>query len=113
MYNALGIGCARRVAVGGLSTPSRGLGVSVSEGMDMKGIALGLAIAGVAAFGFTGAASAQQAPEEVGAVAVYCYELGFGVSDCSNAVSEALVNETVGSVNAQLAGAGIDFVVGN
>lgn len=111
MYNALGIGYARRVAVGGPFTPSRGLGVSVSEGMDMKGIALGLAIAGVASFGFAGAASAQQAPEEVGAVAVFCVELGFGISDCSQAVETALVAETVGSVNAALADAGIMYVV--
>ena len=111
MYNAVGIGYARRVAVGGLPTSSHGLGVSVSEGMDMKGIALGLAFAGVAAFGFGGVASAQQAPEEVGAVAVFCYEVGFGISDCSQAVETALVAETVANVNAALADQGIVFVV--
>ncbi len=111
MYNAVGIIHARRVAVGGLSTMSLGLGVSVSEGMDMKGIALGLAVAGVAAFGFAGAASAQQAPEEVGAVAVTCYDLGFGIGDCSQAIETALVVETVGAVNAALSDAGILYVI--
>jgi hypothetical protein len=111
MYNAVGIRHAWRVAVGGLSTMSLGLGVSVSEGMDMKGIALGFAIAGVAAFGFAGAASAQQAPAEVGAVAETCYELGFRISDCSQAIETALVVETVGNVNAALADAGILFVI--
>jgi hypothetical protein len=111
MYNALGIGYARRVAVGGLSTSSTGLGVSVSEGMDMKGIALGLAVAGAAAFGFTGVASAQQAPAETGAVAVFCVELGFGGGECGEAVANALVAETVASVNAGLADLGIEYVV--
>jgi hypothetical protein len=80
--------------------------------MDMKkGIALGLAVAGVAAFGFGGAASAQQAPEEVGAVAVFCYEQGFTISDCSQAVETALVVETVDAVNAALAEQGLGYVV--
>lgn len=111
MYNAVGIRHARRVAVGGLSTMSLGLGVSVSEGMDMKGIALGLAIAGVAAFGFGGVASAAEAPAEVGAVQVTCLELGFDGTECTEAVADALAAGVAGEINGALADSGIDYVV--
>lgn len=111
MYNAVGIRHARRVAVGGLSTMSLGLGVSVSEGMDMKGIALGLAVAGVAAFGFAGAASAAEAPAEVGAVQIKCLELGFDGTECTEAVADALAAGVAGEINGALADSGIDYVV--
>ncbi len=79
----------------------------------MKGIALGLAFAGVAAFGFTGTASAYQSPGTVAGVTVFCHEVGYQLHECSDAVKVALNDEYLGAVNAALAGAGIDYVAHN
>jgi hypothetical protein len=80
--------------------------------MDMKGIALGLAVAGVAAFGFAGTAAASEAPAEVAAVTILCWDLGYDGTACMQAVSGALAGGIVGATNANLAAAGIDYVVG-
>lgn len=77
----------------------------------MKVITLGIAIAGVAALGFGGTASAQEAPAEVGAVQVTCLELGFDGSECTDAVTTAVAAGIAGAVNANLADAGIDYVL--
>ncbi|MFM9106490.1 MAG: hypothetical protein ACKOWF_07305 [Chloroflexota bacterium] len=79
----------------------------------MKGIALGFAVAGVAAFGFTGVASAYEAPNEVAAVTVLCHEVGYQLHECSDAVKVALNDGYMAEVNAALAAAGIDYVAGN
>ncbi|MGI9254263.1 MAG: hypothetical protein ACR2J8_10985 [Thermomicrobiales bacterium] len=85
--------------------------MSVSEGMDMKGIALGLAVAGVAAFGFAGVAAAAESPSEVGAVTTFCIDLGYDSHDCQHAVKDAIAGEVVAATNANLAAQGIDHVV--
>ncbi len=79
----------------------------------MKGIALGLAVAGVAAFGFSGVASAAESPAEVAAVTVFCHEVGYQLHECGDAVKVALNDGVIGATNANLAAAGIDYVVGN
>lgn len=79
----------------------------------MKGIALGLAVAGVAAFGFTGVASAYESPAEVAAVTILCHEVGYQLHECGEAVMVALNDSYIGDVNAALAAAGIDYVANN
>jgi hypothetical protein len=85
--------------------------------MDMTGIAirrglrLGAAVAGLAALGFAAPASAQEAPAEVAAVEIVCIDLGFDTSECTSAVSSALVTGIEGATNANLAAAGIGVVV--
>jgi len=80
--------------------------------MDMKGIALGLAIAGVATVGFTGVASAYEAPAEVAAVTILCWDAGYHHADCHDAVRVAVDAGEIDRVNAGLEAAGIDHRVG-
>lgn len=77
-----------------------------------RGLRFGIAAAGIAVFGFAGGVSAQQAPNEVGAVGVACIDLGYGISPCQQAISTALVSDIVDATNANLADQGIIYVVG-
>jgi hypothetical protein len=85
--------------------------------MDMTGIAirrglgLGVAVAGVAAVGFAAPTSAQEAPAEVAAVEIVCIDLGFDTSECTEAVGDAVAAGVAGATNANLAAAGIGYVV--
>lgn len=77
----------------------------------MNRIALGLAAAGVAAIGFGGAASAAESPQEIAAVNIMCWDLGYDHHDCNEAVEQAVVLGVESATNAGLAGAGVDYVV--
>lgn len=76
-----------------------------------RGLRMGAAVAGLAALAVAAPASAQEAPAEVAAVEIVCIDLGFNTSDCTGAVTTALAGGIVGATNANLADAGIGYVV--
>lgn len=78
----------------------------------MKGIALGLALAGVATVGFTGVASAYEAPAEVAAVTILCWDAGYHHHDCHDAVRVAVDAGHIDAVNAHLESIGTPHRVG-
>lgn len=77
----------------------------------MKRIALGLVAAGVAAVGFAGSAMAAESPQEIAAVNILCWDLGFNHRDCNEAVEQAVVVGVESAVNAGLSSNGVDYVV--
>ncbi len=76
-----------------------------------RGLGLGVAVAGLAMLGVAAPASAQEAPAEVAAVEIVCIDLGFNTSECTEAVSDALAAGIADATNANLAAAGLGFVV--
>jgi len=77
----------------------------------MNRIALGLVAAGVAAVGFGGVAAAAESPQEIAAVTIMCWDLGYASHDCNEAVEQAVAAGAEGAVNANLAANGVDYVV--
>lgn len=76
-----------------------------------RGLGMGIAVAGLAAVGFAAPTSAQESPAEVSGVAIVCIDLGFDTSDCTAAISSALVDGIEVATNANLEAAGIGVVV--
>ena len=76
-----------------------------------RGLRLGVAVAGLATLAVAAPTSAQEAPAEVGAVEIVCIDLGYDISECTEAVSDALAAGIEGATNANLAAAGLGYVV--
>lgn len=71
----------------------------MSDNALRRGLRLGFAVAGlVAATAFVAPVSAQQAPAEVAAVAVFCRDAGYDLTDCTEAIKVALIAEVPGAV---------------